>query len=103
VHTIIKGYAASAATLISFVANRRFIHKYSSLMMHVLRSTSECNKYSQRIEEVDNMASMIELIKKIYKEHTKLNNKELDKFLIHDRDWYAEECLKYSLVDEIIQ
>jgi ATP-dependent protease ClpP protease subunit len=41
-------------------------------------------------------------IKKIYLEHTKLKEPELDDILKHDIYLDAEEALKYGIVDEII-
>ena len=34
VHTIIEGYAASAATMISIVGKKRFIHKNAHMLIH---------------------------------------------------------------------
>ena len=42
------------------------------------------------------------IIKEIYTEHTKLKKKDLDAILKKDNDWYADECLKNGLVDELI-
>jgi ATP-dependent protease ClpP protease subunit len=41
-------------------------------------------------------------IKDIYKEHTRIPKREMDKILQHDIWWEAEKCLEYGLVDELI-
>ncbi len=45
---------------------------------------------------------MMNTIKNVYKEHTKLPMKKLDEILKHDLMWDAKTCLKYGLIDEII-
>jgi ATP-dependent protease ClpP protease subunit len=53
-------------------------------------------------EEYENLKKMMGKIKDIYLEHTKLKKKEIDSILKKDNDWYADECLKSGLVDELI-
>ena len=52
--------------------------------------------------ETKNSEMLMEKIKNIYKEYTRIPKKELDKILKHDIWWEAEKCLEYGLVDEII-
>ena len=42
------------------------------------------------------------MIKKIYKNNTKLDSEKLDKILKHDLWWSAKKSLKYGLVDRIL-
>jgi len=102
VHTIVDGYAASAATLISVVGAKRFMYKQSSMLVHELRSATSWNKMSELEDEIDNMKKIMEQIKNIYQEHTKLTRHDLNKLLKKDKDWSAVECLAKGLVDEII-
>lgn len=101
VHTVIDGYVASAGTLISVCGAKRYMHKHSSMLIHELRSGT-WGKMSVLEEEYENLKKMMSKIKEIYIEHTKLNKKEIDAILKKDNDWYADECLKSGLVDEII-
>jgi ATP-dependent Clp protease protease subunit len=101
VHTIIDGYVASAGTLISVCGKKRYIHKHSSMLIHELRSGT-WGKMSVLEEEFENLKKMMDKIKTIYIENSKLKKKELDVILKKDSDWYADECLKHGLVDEII-
>ena len=52
--------------------------------------------------EKQNLDLMMNTIKNVYKEHTKLPMKKLDEILKHDLMWDAKTCLKYGLIDEII-
>jgi ATP-dependent Clp protease protease subunit len=101
VHTVIDGYVASAGTLISVCGVKRYMHKHSSMLIHELRSGT-WGKMSVIEEEYENLKKMMGKIKDIYLEHTKLKKKDIDAILKKDNDWYADECLKSGLVDELI-
>lgn len=101
VHTVIDGYVASAGTLISVCGAKRYMHKHSSMLIHELRSGT-WGKMSVIEEEYENLKKMMTKIKDLYLEHTKLKKKDLDAILRKDNDWYADECLKSGLVDELI-
>jgi len=103
VHTIIDGYAASAATLISVCGDKRYINKYSNMLIHELRSATSWNKMSELEDEVENMRLIMNQIKDIYVEHTNLTRSELNKLLKRDMDWDVNQCLKAGLVDDIIE
>ena len=101
VHTIIDGYAASAATMISVCGARRYIKKNASMLIHQLRAGT-WGKMSDIEDEYVNLQKTHELIKKIYSTKTKLKKKNLTRILKHDIDWNADECLANGLVDEIL-
>lgn len=102
VHTIIDGYVASAGTLISVCGAKRYIYKHSNMLIHELRS-GLWGKYTDMEEEMDNLKKLMEKIKDIYVEHTKLKRKDLNGILKKDKDWDAGQCLAAGLVDEIIE
>ena len=101
VHTIIDGYAASAATLISVCGAKRYIKKHASMLIHQVRS-GMWGKMSEIQDDFANLQKTHDQIKKIYVEKTKLNRKNLSKILKHDLDWNADQCLLNGLVDEIL-
>jgi ATP-dependent Clp protease protease subunit len=101
VYTYVDGGAASAATLISSVAHRRFIGKYSSMLIHQIRSESG-GKLEEMEDEIKNTRQFMELIKNIYKKHTKIPAKKLDELLKSDLWMDSTQCLEYGLVDEIL-
>jgi len=101
IHTIIDGCAASAATLMSVVANKRFMHRNACMLIHQL-SGAMWGKFSSMKDDMQNSEMLMKKIKKIYKEHTSIPSKVLEDILNHDIWWEAETCLKYGLVDEII-
>jgi len=101
--SIVEGYAASAATFLSIVCNKRQITKNSSMLIHQLSSSCH-GTYNQLEDDHENNKYLENCIKKLYITYTngKLNNKLLDKILKHDIMWDATKCLQYNLVDEII-
>ena len=101
VETYVDGFCASAATFISVVGGRRFMSRNSYMLIHQL-SSSLWGKYSEIEDEKKNLDLMMETIKNVYKEYTKVPMKKLDEILKHDLLWDANTCLKYGLVDEII-
>ena len=101
VHTIIDGCAASAATLMSCVGSHRMMHRNACMLVHQL-SGKMWGKFQEMQDDMENSEMLMEKIKNIYREHTKIPKKEMDNILKHDIWWEAEKCLQYGLIDEII-
>jgi len=101
VYTYVEGAAASAATLISIAGKKRFIGKNSFMLLHQLSSV--CAGTFERLEdEHENNKRIMNSMKSLYKEYTKIPMKELDKILKRDIWFDANTCLKYGIVDAII-
>ena len=101
VHTIIDGCAASAATLMSCVGSHRLMHRNACMLVHQL-SGAMWGKFQEMEDDFENSKMLMEKIKSIYAEHTRIPKREMNKILKHDLWWEAEKCLQYGLVDEII-
>jgi ATP-dependent Clp protease protease subunit len=101
VYTYVEGAAASAATIISIAGKKRHIGKNSFMLIHQLSAV--CAGTFERLEdEQENNRRMMNTIKSLYKEYTKIPMKELDNILKRDIWFDAATCLKYGLVDEVI-
>jgi ATP-dependent Clp protease protease subunit len=100
VHTYIDGFAASAATLISVVGKKRFATPNSFMLIHQQRMMWE-GKHADFIDEIENQKHVTETIQKIYLDHTKMKEKELQSILKRELHMPASECLKLGLIDEI--
>ena len=101
VYTYVEGAAASAATLISIAGKKRFIGKNSFMLLHQLSSV--CAGTFERLEdEHENNKRIMNSMKSLYKEYTKIPMKELDQILKRDIWFDANTCLKYGIVDAII-
>ena len=99
--TIIEGAAASAATLISVVADYRVITKNSFMLIHQL-SSSTWGKMEDLEEEMENLRKLMDKIKSIYTDKTNLRGIELEEILKHDIWWDCKKCLEVGLVDKIV-
>jgi ATP-dependent Clp protease protease subunit len=100
IYSIIEGSSASAGTIISIVAEKRYICPSSYMLIHQL--SSGCwGKMSEIEDEFKNLTELMDKIKKIYTDHTDIPKKELNEILKHDLWLNSEKCLKYGLVDEI--
>lgn len=101
VHTYVDGGVASAGTFMSVVGKKRYMGKHSSMLIHEL-SSEAYGKFTEIEDEYQNLAECMKMIKKFYKEYTKIPMKKLDELLKHDIWLTPQECLEYGMVDEII-
>lgn len=104
VHTYVEGYAASAASVISVVGERRFITENSLLMMHQLSSHADADgaKFEELDDNMKNLNTMMDKLKNIYRLHSNLDADKLNSILMHDVWFDAKKCFEYGLVDEIL-
>ena len=100
IHSIIEGATASAGTLISIVAEKRYIQPNAHMLIHQL-SAGCWGKMSEIEDEFQNLKDLMEKIKNFYKNNAEIPKKELTKILKHDLWLDSDKCLKYNLVDEI--
>ena len=101
INSIVDGCAASAGTLMSVVAKERGIHQNSFMLIHQL-SSGMWGKYEELKDDMKNSKILMDTIKNIYQEHTKIPKSKLDNILKRDLWFDAKTCLKYGLVDYII-
>ena len=100
IYSIIEGASASAGTLISIVAEKRYIRPNAHMLIHQL--TSGCwGKISEIEDEFKNLQDLMKKIKQIYSDNASIPRKELNELLKHDLWLDATKCLKYRLVDEL--
>lgn len=102
VHTICKGFVASAGTLLSLAGKKRYITESSYMLIHELRA-GHWGKFTHLSESLDNSKQLMEHIKNWYLSRTKMSSEELDEQLRKDISWNAQMCLEKGLVDEIIK
>jgi ATP-dependent Clp protease protease subunit len=102
VHTICKGFVASAGTLLSMAGKKRFITENSYMLIHELRA-GHWGKFTHLSESMENSKQLMEHIKSYYLARTTMTAEELDEQLKKDISWNAQMCLEKGLVDEIIK
>lgn len=103
VDTIISGFAASAATIISIHGARRFMQKNAVMLIHQASSTMWSRFTMEEIKDnYVNMTQMSDKIREMYASNTTMTKTQLKEILKHDLDWDSSECLRRGLVDEIL-
>jgi ATP-dependent protease ClpP protease subunit len=102
VHTVCKGFVASAGTLLSLAGKKRFITESSYMLIHELRA-GYWGKFTYLTESFENSKQLMDHIKSYYLSRTKMTLEELNEHLNKDISWNAEMCLQKGLVDEIIK
>jgi ATP-dependent Clp endopeptidase proteolytic subunit ClpP len=100
IYSVIEGSVASAGTFISMVCKKRFICPNAFMMIHQL-SGGVGGKMGEISDEFTNLKELMEVIKRLYTEHTQLSQKKLNKLLKHDLYLNAKKALKYGLADEL--
>lgn len=101
VYTIISGEACSMAAMISIVGKRRFIMPNGMWMQH---STQDL--LSGNVQNIKDQAGFLIKLEKqmnaILKKHTKLNQRQLTQIRNGQLWLFAEDALKYGIVDKIL-
>lgn len=101
VHTICKGYTASAATLISLAGTRRFITRNSYFLIHEITDEITGN-FTFMKQSFENSKMLMEHIISYYVSHSNLNYEKVKEYTKTETCWSAEQTLEYGFVDEII-
>jgi ATP-dependent protease ClpP protease subunit len=101
IYSIVEGYAASAATILSCACTRRFILPNSFMLIHQLSSIA-WGTYEQLKDDMHLYDMSMNNLREFYASCTKFSRKKVEKLLQHDSWFNAPECLENGLVDEIM-
>lgn len=102
VYSIVEGYCASAATLISLACDRRFITPNSFMLVHQF-SGGMWGKYEELKDHLAFGDMAMKRLVKFYAEKTGLKKKKVRKLLERDSWFDAKGCKKMGLVDEVLK
>ena len=103
VYTYIRGYAASAATLLSVAGSQRFMYNHSLAMIHGLKLNEQESSTLLDVKDLNaNVDTFMNIIKNIYLENTNMDEETLENFFYHDLWMNSTQALDYGLIDEII-
>ena len=100
IYTIVDGYAASGATLMSVVGKKRYMTPSSYMLIHQL-SSGAIGKYWEIKDDFENCDTWMNDIYNIYLEHSNMTLKDLKEYLSHDIWWKVDISIDNGLVDEI--
>jgi ATP-dependent protease ClpP protease subunit len=99
--TVVDGCSASAATLLNIVGRKRLINSHAYMLIHQL-SSFMWGKYEEFKDEMQNLDKLMEMIRKVYREYSRIPMEKLEEILKHDLWFDAERCLDYGLADEVV-
>jgi ATP-dependent protease ClpP protease subunit len=106
IETYGDGYTASGGSKILFAGSKghRYITRYGTVLIHQSGGYSSAYTLQEKINELKYTLKDWELIKKMFKKHTKLTDEEINNFTEKNVDfiYYPEECVEKSIVDHII-
>ena len=103
IHTYIRGYAASAATLLSVVGSERYMYNHSVLMIHSVKLQNQDPTSLLEVKDLNtNVDVFMKIIKNIYLENSNIDSKTLDELFYHDIWINSSKALNYGLIDKII-
>jgi ATP-dependent protease ClpP protease subunit len=84
------------------VAKRRLIKRHAYMLVHQL--SSGCwGKHQEFLDELQNQKQLMKMLKDVYREYTKLPAAKMDDILKHDLWFDAKTCMRYGLVDDVVQ
>ena len=99
--THVRGYAASAATLISVVGQKRLIYNHSLMMIHNVKTETSVTTYRDIEDSYKTIELFSNTIKNIYLDNSKLSSEQLDFLLDHESWFNSTTALEYGMVDII--
>ena len=98
VYTYVEGCVASAGSLISCCGDRRFMGRYSKMLIHQLRA-NHTGKYADMQDNMENCQCLMNDIKEIYLDKTSFDEDLLEELLKREKYLTSEECVNYGLID----
>ena len=99
--TVADGMVASAASFLLLAGTHRLAFRHSHILIHQL-STGFEGKYAEMLDEMQNSNSLMDTLRTIYREHTTLPTKRMDRLLSKEIAMSAERCLKDGFVHELV-
>lgn len=100
IHTVADGYAISAGSIMLMAGATKMMTPNSIVLIHQL-STVTAGTYENHVDSKTNLDKVMGMMKKIYKENTKMTMKEIEGMLKRDLELDADQCLKRGIVDGI--
>jgi len=99
--SIIEGFAASAATILSMACDVRHMTQNSYMLVHQFSSNFD-GTYDEWKDDDKLNELLIQAMYKFYADHSKLSKKKVRKLLSHNHWVDAKEALESGFVDKII-
>lgn len=100
------GYTASGGSKILMAGSKghRYLTRYGTVLIHQSGGYSGAYTLQEKINELKYTLKDWELLKNMFRKHTKLTEEDIENFTEKNVDfvYYPEECIEKSIVDHII-
>ena len=101
IYSIVEGYGASAATVISMSCNKRFILPSAFMLIHQV-SDMTWGKYEEIKDEAHLLDMLMDKLISFYVSKSKMKKATVVEMLKHDSWFNSEECVKLGLADGVL-
>jgi ATP-dependent protease ClpP protease subunit len=98
--SVISGMTASAGTIMSIVADERYMTEHAHAMVHEL-SAGNSSKYTELMSYMDYLYKLHSTLVNIYCKKTQLSVDEVEELLRKETWFSAQEYFEYGFVDGI--
>jgi len=102
VTTICDGMVASAATFMLLGSDSRRALRNSFVRIHQVSIYGFDGKYVDFVDEFQNTNTLMETVRCVYLENTRLSRKRLEEILKKELDMSAETCVTEGIVQSIV-
>jgi ATP-dependent protease ClpP protease subunit len=103
VYTFVEGSVASAASLISVCGRRRYMTRRSTLLLHqASMEVAGSVRHDELQDESYNMGLLARAMTAVYREHTSLSTRQVERLLADERYLTAREAARLGLVDVVL-
>jgi ATP-dependent Clp protease, protease subunit len=93
IYTVIDGGCSSAGTFLYLSGKKRYMRKYSYLMMHAHAVTFSDKNYNEMKNDIKNDDMIYKHMVDIYHENSNLSKKDIKELLKKDTYMYPDECI----------
>lgn len=100
VFSIVEGYCASAATLISMACKRRYIAPSAFMLVHQLSAVA-WGKYTELQDEMKLLDMAMRRLVSFYSSRSAMDEETVCEMLKRDSWFNAEQCVEHGFADEV--
>jgi len=101
IYTYIDGHIASSATFLYLGGHQKYIYNTSSMLIHQLSLNFE-GKFADLSDEYINSNNIMDIIKQIYIDNTKIKKNQITKFLKDEIIFNHKQIMEYGFADFLI-
>ena len=102
VHTFVEGTVASAASLITVVADKRYMTKRSTLLLHQPSMELGELRYDMLTDKLYNVQLLYKSMVDLYVDHSKLRRTDVEALLATEKYLTAAQAKERGLVDVVL-